>query len=460
MASTTVYLGLGANVGDRSANIHAALERLERCPGIRVLRVSSLRETAPSGGPPQGPYLNGVAELSTTLPAPALLAVCKALETAAGRRLDAPRNAPRPLDLDVLLYGDEEIDTAALTVPHPRLWERQFVLDPLAELGVTPPAQPRRPLVCATSAEFAALSRRWLRGGCRTGLVPTMGALHEGHASLLRRARGECDRVAATIFVNPLQFGAGEDLARYPRTLEADLQLLAREEVDAVYVPAADAVYPPGFCTHLSVGEEARELEGAARAGHFAGVVTVVAKLLAAARPERAYFGAKDAQQVAVLRRMVADLDFDTEVVECPTVRAGDGLALSSRNAYLSAEDRRAATALSRALRAAAAAFDRGERAAAALLAAARTVLAAEPGVAVEYLELRQWRDLAPLSPGPIAVGRLLVAARVGGTRLIDNLVIGDRAAATGGETHGQTSGARGDLGFNRPCYRENTSNE
>lgn len=426
------YIGLGANLGEREAQIRAGLAALGRVPGVRVLDVSSLRETAPVGGPPQPPYLNGVARLETALSAPALLGVCQQLERDAGRVAGGPRNGPRPLDLDLLLYGDERIDTADLIVPHPRLHERPFVLEPLRELGVEPAALPRpaRPLVVADPEEFAALNTGWLHGGCRTGLVPTMGALHEGHASLLRIARQTCDRVAATIFVNPLQFGPKEDFARYPRTLERDLALLAREGADAVFVPETSAMYPGGFVSRIAVGREAEGMEGAARPDHFSGVATVVAKLFALARPTHAFFGRKDAQQVAVLRRMTRDLGFPIGLVECPTVREADGLALSSRNVYLSPEDRRAAPMLYRALRAAHAAHAAGERRAEALLAVARGHLAQEPRARLEYLELRREGDLAPLAPGPVTFARLLVVARFAAdgphpVRLLDNLSLG-----------------------------------
>lgn len=428
MAPVTAYIGLGANVGDREAHIRSALAGLDATAGIRVMRVSTLRETEPVGGPPQGDFLNGVAALETTLPAEALRAVCRELERAAGRDLDAPRNHPRPLDLDILLYGEQRIDVRDLQVPHPRMFDRAFVLDPLAELGVEVGSltRPERPRVISDPVLFAASQSEWLRGGCVTGLVPTMGALHEGHASLMRAAREECDRVAATVFVNPKQFGEGEDFAAYPRDLERDLEVFRREGVDVVFAPEPAAMYPDGFCTELSVGAEAADMEGASRPGHFGGVVTVVAKLIALARPDIAYFGRKDAQQVAVLRRMVADLGFAVEVRECPIVRDADGLALSSRNAYLSDSERRTACVLYRGLRAACDLHAAGERDAGVLLRASRVPIEAEPGVDLEYLELRREGDLRPLPAGPVLAGRLLVAARVGPARLIDNMSLGD----------------------------------
>lgn len=429
MVETTAYLALGSNEGDRAAHLARAVERLATVPGVRAVRASPWHESAFVGdGPPQAAFLNGAVELRTTLSPEALLGVAKALEAEAGRRLPAPRHHPRPLDVDLLFYGDRTIDTRDLVVPHPRWHEREFVRAPLRALGLDLDALPRwqRPEVITIAAEFAARCSTWHAGGCVVGLVPTMGALHDGHASLLRRARGECDRTAATIFVNPLQFGPGEDFAAYPRDLAGDLRVCAAADVDVVFAPEPAAMYDPDFCSHVAVGRAAETMEGALRPGHFAGVATVVARLLALARPHRAFFGEKDAQQLAVIRRMVLDLGFPTAVVPCPIVREADGLARSSRNVYLSVEDRRASTVLHRALASARHAFQRGERDRDALLQRARAVLASEPRAALDYVELRRDEDLAPLPPGPVDGGRLLVAARFTGgvrpVRLLDNL--------------------------------------
>jgi pantoate--beta-alanine ligase len=198
-----------------------------------------------------------------------------------------------------------------------------------------------------------ALARSWHRDGGVIGLVPTMGALHAGHMSLVERARAENSRLIVSIFVNPIQFGAGEDLDRYPRPVESDLDLLRAAAFDAVYMPPAQAMYPPGATTRVLAGPVAAPLEGAARPGHFEGVATVVAKLFWASGADRAYFGQKDAQQVAVVMRLAADLDSGVEVVVCPTVREADGLAVSSRNDYLDQQQRVAAVSLGRAMRAA-----------------------------------------------------------------------------------------------------------
>ena len=435
MASVSVFLGVGANTGDREQTIQAAAQALGRVPGIEFVAQSSLHETAPVDAPPGSPdFLNGVFELRVSLPPHALLAVCKSLEAAAGRAFDAPRNAPRPLDLDILLYGEAVVDTLGLRVPHPRMLGRSFVMAPLAELtdvsGLQPAATPR---VFRSQAELATASAAWRAGGCTVGLVPTMGALHAGHASLMKLARQECDRVIATIFVNPMQFGPNEDLAAYPRTWDADLAVLRGCGVDAVYAPPADAMYPDGFCSVVAVGAEATSMEGATRPSHFSGVTTVVAKLFNAAIPHRAYFGQKDAQQVAVLLRMVNDLSYPIEMRIGGIVREPDGLALSSRNVYLQPGDREAATVLIRALRAARQRYRDGERDAQTLLRAAGDELATAPSVRVDYLELRDISSLAPLPDGPVRTGRILVAATFGPltetadarpVRLIDNLAL------------------------------------
>jgi pantoate--beta-alanine ligase len=251
------------------------------------------------------------------------------------------------------------------------------------------------------------------------GVVMTMGALHAGHAELLHRARAECASLVATLFVNPLQFGADEDLDRYPRTFDADLAMCAEAGVDVLFAPDDEQMYPYGRpATLVGAGPVGVELEGAWRPGHFDGVLTVVLKLLHLTGPQAAYFGEKDYQQLTLIRQMVTDLDLDVRIVGVPTVREPDGLALSSRNRYLTPAERAAALALSRALFAGAAA---GEHGAAAVLAAANAVLAAEPGLAVDYLALRT----PALGPAPVAgPARLLVAARCGTTRLIDNLAV------------------------------------
>jgi pantoate--beta-alanine ligase len=260
------------------------------------------------------------------------------------------------------------------------------------------------------------------------GLVPTMGSLHEGHLSLLRAARRRCDVLVMTLFVNPAQFGSGEDLESYPRDESRDKELAEQEGVDLIYIPPLEAVYPEGFATRVDVGGELTEVLCGAPdqrgAGHFSGVATVVAKLFNSVGPDIAFFGQKDAQQAIVIRRMVRDLDFRIQVEVLPTVREPDGLAMSSRNAYLSPEERQRAAALSRALRAAEQVAASGETSTQVALEAATAELE-RAGIEPEYLEARDAEGLAPaesFNGRPVLVA---VAARVGRARLIDNLVIG-----------------------------------
>ena len=263
-------------------------------------------------------------------------------------------------------------------------------------------------------------SRRWRVEGRSIGLVPTMGALHAGHLSLVELARGENDIVVVSIFVNPIQFGPGEDFERYPRDLARDTQMLARAEVDAIYQPSLEVMYPRDSTTRVHVGGVAEPLEGERRPGHFEGVATVVTKLFAAVEPDRAYFGQKDAQQVAVVQRLTRDLDLGVEVRVGPIVREPDGLALSSRNVYLDAGERKAALALSAALREAATAYASGERDPDRLQAVLEARLRAEPLVQVDYAEVvdpATFRKPAGAQSKPLAV----VAARIGKTRLLDN---------------------------------------
>jgi pantoate--beta-alanine ligase len=255
------------------------------------------------------------------------------------------------------------------------------------------------------------------------GLVPTMGYLHAGHLALVCQARQECASVAVSIYVNPSQFGPNEDLKKYPRDLERDLELLKSAGVDLVWIPTDEVMYPAEYQTWVMVDEVTRPLEGAIRAGHFRGVATVVSKLFNAVQPQVAYFGQKDAQQAVVIRRMARDLNFPIEIVVCPTVREPDGLAMSSRNVYLRPDERRAAVTLSRALFKAKASFEAGERDASHLRKVVLDTLAAEPVVKVQYVSCAHPDTLQELD-GPVEHALISLAVTIGKTRLIDNVIV------------------------------------
>ncbi len=288
---------------------------------------------------------------------------------------------------------------------------------------MTDSAGPARAGGLAVVRSRAELADALARAPRPLGLVPTMGWLHAGHRSLIARARTECASVAVSIFVNPRQFGSAGDLSGYPRSEGRDVAICAEEGADLVWAPAVEDVYPPGFDTTVQVGAISRPLEGAARPGHFDGVATVVAVLFGLVRPDRAYFGMKDAQQLRVISRMATDLALTT-VVPCPTVREADGLAMSSRNVHLSPPERVAAAVLYRALEAGRAAHGSGERDAEAIRGAVRDVLAGEPLARVEYVSLADGATLAELQrvEGPAL---LSLAVRFGTTRLIDNVALG-----------------------------------
>lgn len=283
----------------------------------------------------------------------------------------------------------------------------------------------------ATPAELRQWSEKLRAAGLSVGMVPTMGALHAGHRSLIDRAVAENDRVVATIFVNPAQFGPSEDFARYPRTMDADLEVLVAAGVDAAFVPSVETMYPPGLVTRLDIsGPLGDRLEGASRPGHFNGVALVVTKLLVAGLPDRAYFGQKDAQQCAVVRRLARDLDTGVEIVVCPTVRDPDGLAISSRNVYLNPEERLRALAIPSGLAAAMARFEAGERDATALATTVRSCLDNER-LDVDYVavvEADTFSEVETAAP----TNQIVLAARIGSTRLIDVVRLGVDTAPVG----------------------------
>jgi len=431
----TVLIALGSNVGDRAATLARAIELLRETPGIQVTRVSGWYETAPVGGPAdQGLYLNGAAVLTTSLGPEALLLSLLAIEQQLGR-VRTVKWGPRTIDLDLLLYDSLVIDRLGLQIPHPRMAERRFVLAPAAEVAgdMRHPVlgcsirellsrMDRRPPVVTTVAGLRSQVRTARQNSKRIGLVPTMGALHAGHLSLVEAAKRECSFSVATIFVNPTQFGPSEDYARYPRTLEQDLSLLGDRGVDLVFAPQREEMYRAGHSTYVDVQGPTNRWEGEVRPGHFQGVATIVLKLFHAAEPDVAFFGQKDYQQYVVIRRMTADLDLPIEIRACPIVRDADGLAMSSRNTYLSADERRRALSLSQCLQRGAELFAQGERDAAKIVKTMMHVLSQAP-VEIDYVAIVDPDTLEPVAEVKSA-SVALVAARVGKTRLIDNHIL------------------------------------
>jgi pantoate--beta-alanine ligase len=275
--------------------------------------------------------------------------------------------------------------------------------------------------ICKTIPEMRAECRAARREGKRLGFVPTMGALHEGHLSLVRAAKGACDVVAASIFVNPTQFGPTEDLSKYPRTFDRDRELLEKENVDLLFAPSVEEMYPAGAITWVTVEGLSDKLDGHSRPGHFRGVTTIVAKLFHAVEPDAAFFGQKDAAQVAIIRRMVRDLNFAVEIIACPIVREADGLAMSSRNAYLGPEQRRAALVLHRALMRMKKMWEGGERSTRKLIEAGRDEMGKEKSVRIDYVEVVDPDSLEALENAERGA-LVAVAAFLGTTRLIDNI--------------------------------------
>jgi pantoate--beta-alanine ligase len=284
-------------------------------------------------------------------------------------------------------------------------------------------------LILTSAAEVTAVSKEAHRAGKRVGFVPTMGALHEGHLSLVRTARAQTGVVIASVFVNPKQFGPTEDFSKYPRDPERDAAMLAAEKTDYLFLPSTEEMYPAGAETWVSVEGMGEKLDGRSRPGHFRGVTTVVAKLFNIVQSDFAFFGQKDAAQVAIIGKMVRDLNFDVRIVVCPIVRESDGLAMSSRNAYLTPEQRKQALVLYRSLMRVQNLVDRGETGTARLLVAGTQVMAEEPAVKLDYFEIVDRETLDPVSD--ISSGALVaVAAYVGSTRLIDNLVVTTKGRA------------------------------
>ncbi len=452
---TRAFIGLGANEAEPARQLQAAVDALD-CPEIRFASIARTRKTPYVGKDgavveSEPAVLNTVADVQTTLSARALLDRMQSIERTLGRKRDG--RATRAVDLDLLTYGTETSNDPTLTLPHPRATTRGFVLIPwseIAPLAMVPSPVGTLPVVshvarwrqsrmrgqgvvegelsipsregdCTVLANREQLAAWRDRVDGTVGVVPTMGALHEGHATLVRRAAAENDHALATIFVNPLQFDDAGDLDRYPRTFDADCDVLRRAGASAVYVPTPEDLYDNDFSTHVVPSVLTESYEGATRPGHFRGVATVVLKLWMRTRPDRAYFSRKDAQQLAIIERMARDLDLPGQVVPCLIVRDVDGLARSSRNRFLSEEQRTIARHLPRTLeRLAFAVAKSGGGELSKLCAHARSALKAVGGTP-DYLSIVDPDSMQPLEQLGDGPALAIAAWPVGTIRLLDN---------------------------------------
>ncbi len=449
--SHRVYLGLGSNLGDRAANLRYAVRRLPEF-GVEVLAASPLYQTAPWGGVAQPDFLNQALLAATDLAPAELLAAVKRLEEAAGR-LPTVFWGPRVLDIDILLYDELTFQSERLTIPHREMKNRAFVLAPLLDLSpelALPDGE--RAAACyarlpeaekagvrlyveriggkthmeviKTVAEMQELGRRWRAEGKKVGLVPTMGYLHEGHLALAKRSVAENDLTVMSVFVNPIQFGANEDLATYPRDLAGDVAKAASVGVDYVFAPEPADMYPEGFAASINLTGVTETLCGASRPGHFQGVCVVITKLFNLVQPTNAYFGQKDGQQLAVLKKLARDFNMPVKINGVPIVREADGLAKSSRNVYLDEECRKQALVLNQSLQAAKKLYDAGERDAEVIKAAVRAHIQTASLADIEYVEIVDALTMQPVSR-PEGQVMLALAVRFKTTRLIDNILLG-----------------------------------
>jgi len=446
MSLQPVTIALGANLGERRATLEAALNALRALPGFEVGAVSRWHETEPVGGPPEQPrYLNGVLLGRTSLSAHELLRALQAIELCFGRERSVP-NGPRTLDLDLIHFGELRCAEAELELPHPRSEERLFVLEPLLELAperilplsgqtvavrvahLRARATPRGAgalIACSSPQAAQPILAQWRAQGLRIGFVPTMGALHEGHLALVRRARQNADRVVVSIFVNPLQFDDPRDLERYPRDFANDTRLLESAGASLAFTGTLEQFFPPaqGGVRRIDPGPCAQGLEGALRPGHFEGVATIVDRLFAIVEPHEATFGQKDFQQTLVVRDL-ARRRGAPRICVAPTVREPEGLAMSSRNVFLKPDERRRALAIHAALRGAHALYASGVRDAGTLGAFLRGALSKEQ-LEIQYATVRDPEVWTPEEPkGELANAVALIAVKLGSVRLIDNWVL------------------------------------
>jgi pantoate--beta-alanine ligase len=427
------YIALGSNIMPRSSFINSALKKINQEEGITLKRRSSTYDTYPLGDSSQARYLNSVIEIETSLKPQELLSRLSRIENSLGRRR-IDKNRPRTIDLDILLYGDAIFRKGNLIIPHPRMHKRDFILFGMNEIAPTAihpilkkcvqEIHDRREMKLIKSPQKAYNYIASLRQkGKRIGFVPTMGHLHEGHLSLIRKARKENDVVVISIFVNPTQFGPREDYKRYPRNLRRDIALAKKEGLDIVFYPDVKEMYAPDHSTYVDVEKLSENLCGRLRRGHFRGVATIVTKLFNIIPSDNAYFGQKDAQQAFLIKRIARDLNIPVNIKILPIVREKDGLAMSSRNTYLNERERQEATILFKSLLLAKELVKKGERNKEKIIEEMRALIASKSSPRIEYISMVDTDNLKDVQ---ILQGKVLIAlaAYFGKTRLIDNIIV------------------------------------
>lgn len=416
---TKCYLGVGSNLGKRKENIRKAIELLKAAK-IKVKKVSTIIETDSVGGPPQGKFLNAVLEVETGLRPRPLLEALKNIEEQLGRKRTV-RFGPRTIDLDILLYDGKSIKQKDLIVPHPRMHQRYFVLRPLQEIA--PQMFKDEAKLVKTIKDLRQLVKKSREQGKTIGFVPTMGYLHEGHLSLVRESKKDCDVSIMSIFVNPIQFGPQEDYRQYPRDLKRDMLLAKSAGVDIVFYPEDKEMYTKEHLSFVNVDRMSNCLCGVTRPGHFKGVATIVAKLFNIVQPDIAYFGQKDAQQVRIIQKLTEDLNFPVKIKVMPIIREKDGLAMSSRNKYLSFQEHKDALALYEALERAREMIQHGQRSINVINSVMREIIERRKTTKIDYIG---FVDADTLSPLKEIKGKVLIAVATwfGTTRLIDNLIV------------------------------------
>jgi len=427
------YIALGSNIAPRKFFIDSAIEKIGREKGTAVRRHSSLYDTCPIGGPPQGRYLNSVIEVDTSLRPRDLLLRLLRIEKSLGR-VRRGKNRPRTIDLDVLLYDDTVIRQRGITIPHPRMHKRDFVMvgineisptvkHPLFKAAISDIYNQRQMKIIRDPKEAYKSVFSLKQKGRRIGFVPTMGYLHEGHLSLIRKARRENDTVVVSIFVNPAQFGPREDFKHYPRDFKRDKALAKKAGADIIFYPDAKNMWVGGHSTYVNVEKISQDLCGRSRPGHFRGVATIVNKLFNIIPADNAYFGQKDAQQAIIIQRMARDLNIPIQIKMLPIVREKDGLAMSSRNTYLSKAQRRQAAVLFESLSLAKDLIKSGERRSTRIIKRMGDLVKKISSAKIEYIAIVDTDGLKDLK---ILKGNVLIAlaVRFGRVRLIDNVII------------------------------------